>query len=640
MKKLPHLAILILCTVLNALQASASSSVSYAVSEIPAPLLKNAKAVIRKESVVTEVQSGNKLIQKVCFAITVLNQNGKSLGVFQEISNDDIRVSGIKARVYNAAGIDISKRDELVVKDYALIPDFSIYSDDRVMVIVPQQPVYPYTVEYQYEVTYSGVLQYPDWEPVRGFNVSVQQSEFNLILPKDSDCRFLEKNLDANTRLRQENPDKISYTWRLNNLTALTEENFGPDLEDITPGVMLAPTKILVEGYPGQIDTWNGFGQWINQLNQGRNNLTPEAVDRVKSLISGITDTRSQVKKLYEYMQSRTRYVSVSVGIGGFQPFEAAMVDRLGYGDCKALTNYMKSLLEAAGIPSFYTLVYAGAEKPAVRNEFPTNQFNHVILCVPMGNDTVWLENTSQTNPFNYLGTFTADRQVLIVNTNGATMSRTPALDCPDNLETRTVFVNLDAQGGGTAEARNKYYGATYDHYAGILSSDQTDRKRLVTRRIHLPNFELDQFSINENRSEHPFVTENLSLSLTSYGTPVGEKIMLCLNLMNRLPESPLQEAARKNPVIINWPVCETDTIVYKLPQGYTLEKTPAEVRINTSFGTYTTQVSRDGNQLTYIRSFNVFKGSYPVDQYSSMVEFFDRVVTADENKVMLTRTL
>ena len=60
-------------------------------------------------------------------------------------------------------------------------------------------------------------------------------------------------------------------------------------------------------------------------------------------------------------MQNNTRYISIQLGIGGWRPFEAAYVASKGYGDCKALSNYMYSLLKEAGILSYYTLVKAGA---------------------------------------------------------------------------------------------------------------------------------------------------------------------------------------------------------------------------------------------------------------------------------------
>jgi hypothetical protein len=541
--------------------------------------------------------------------------------------------------MYDASGNQIKKKGGFEILDYAMIPDGTTYADYRIKAIDPEHFEYPYTVEYTYEVTLSEVINYPGWTPVEGFNIAIEKSSFTLIVSKQAICRYYEKNLTSKAKIQDE-ADRTLYSWELTNLQAYASENFSPALEDFTPEVIVAPITVEVEGYEGNFSTWEGFGLWINQLNKGKNNLSDDTKEKIRKLTEGITDERAKIKKLYEYMQNKTRYVGIQVGIGGFQPFDAATVDRLSYGDCKALSNYMKSLLETVGIDSRYTLVQAGDDNPVIHTDFASNQFNHVVLCVPLAADTVWLECTSQQNPFNYMGTFTSDRKALVIDDKGGKLVNTPDLKIALNLESRITDVTLDPSGNGFADVRTCYHGATYDNYGYILHSDQADRKKLVTRRIHVPNFELDNFTINEDKSEKPFITERINLSFTSYSTKVGDKMMLCLNMMNKLDESPFHATSRKTAVSFKWPVYEIDTVIYTLPQGYTLEKIPAKITLQSDFGHYTTEVTKTGNSIQYIRTFQVFKAEHPVDRYDEIVTFFEKIVTADENKVILTRVM
>ncbi len=616
-----------------------ASGIKYPFDDIPKSLLKDAKAVVRNEVIVVEINSNNKLVQKVTYAITILNKNGKSNGYFMHPYDKNMKVSGIKAQMFDKNGIEIKKKGGFDILDYAMIPQGSTYGDLRIKAIDPENFEYPYTVEYTYEVTFTEVIQYPGWYPVRDFNISVERSKFNLIVAEKASCRYYEKNLISKVT-EFKSAVGNHYTWELSNMPAYADESFCPALSDFTPVVLIAPSKVKVEGYEGNFETWSGFGQWINQLSEGRNNLSPETRAKIKKIASGYPDEHAKIKALYEYMQNKTRYVSIQVGIGGFQPFDAETVDRLSYGDCKALSYYMKSILEVAGIGSRYTLVQAGKEKPTIHANFPSNQFNHVILCVPLATDTVWLECTDQSGPFNYLGTFTAGRKVLVMEDQGGKLINTPDLKPAMNLRSGKVEVTLDPEGNGFALASIRYYGATYDEYRQILMSDQSDRKKLVTRRIHIPNFELDNFNITETKNEIPFVTERLNLTINSYPTRVGEKMMLCLNMMNKMSESPFQSTTRKTPVSFKWPVYEIDTVTYTLPQGYAMEKIPSKISIASDFGTYTTIVTKTGSMIQYVRTFEIYKGKHPVEQYDDIVTFFDKVVTADENKVMLTRIM
>lgn len=617
----------------------AGGDIKYRVADIPKALLKDAKAVVRNEDIMVEIKSNGKLVQSVKYAITILNKNGEDNGYFQHPYDKNMKVSGIKAQLYDELGKEFKKKGGFETLDYAMISSGSIYDDNRIKAINPEQYEYPYTIEYTYDVTYSGVIQYPGWFPVSDFNVAVEKSKFTLIVSKQSVCRYYEKNIVSKVQTSGTAESNI-YTWTLTDKPAYKDENFSPSLSDFVPMVLLSPSQINVEGFEGNIETWKGFGEWINELNKGRDNLNEEAKYKIKKLVEGITDERAKIKILYEYMQNKTRYVSVSVGIGGFQPFDAETVDRLSYGDCKALSNYMKSILEVAGISSCYTLVQSGEDNPIIYTDFPSNQFDHVILCVPMTTDTIWLECTSQNKPFNYLGTFTADRQVLMINADGGKLVQTPSLKAEYNLECRKTKVTLDQSGSGSAEVKNSFHGATYDSYVPILMSDQTDRKKMVTKRIHIPNFELDNFNIQETKSEHPFVTEHLNLTITNYCTRVGEKLMLCLNMMNKLSESPFQATTRDNIVSIKWPVYEVDTVTYELPKGYTLEKIPAKINLQSDFGQYSTEVTKSGSTIQYVRIFKVFKADHSVDRYDEIVTFFDKIVTADENKVVLTKML
>ncbi len=97
---------------------------------------------------------------------------------------------------------------------------------------------------------------------------------------------------------------------------------------------------------------------------------------------------------LYNYLQQNSHYVGIQLGIGGWQTYDAIYVATKKYGDCKALSNFMISLLKEAGIKAHAVVIEAGEDQKDFDKDFAHDPFDHVICCVPLDKDTIWLECT------------------------------------------------------------------------------------------------------------------------------------------------------------------------------------------------------------------------------------------------------
>ena len=138
-----------------------------------------------------------------------------------------------------------------------------------------------------------------------------------------------------------------------------------------------------MDGNKGDLATWKDLGIWYSNLCKGSVNLSELTKSLLKEMVKDAKSDREKIKIIYNYLQSNFRYVDISLGIGGYKPFDANFVDTKKYGDCKALSNYMHACLDAVGIVSYPALINAEYNKEPVDPGFPHNSFNHVILCVP-----------------------------------------------------------------------------------------------------------------------------------------------------------------------------------------------------------------------------------------------------------------
>lgn len=351
-----------------------------------------------------------------------------------------------------------------------------------------------------------------------------------------------------------------------------------------------------------------------------------------------MTDPKQKAKKIYEYMQQKTHYVSVQVGIGGFQPFPASDVDKLNYGDCKALVNYTRALLKIADIESWYCVVYGDRKKKkSMLNDFASMQGNHIILCIPFKNDTTWLECTSQQLPFGFLGDFTDDRTVLACTPDGGKLMHTPKYTTEENLEKRKANFVFNEAGGLNGLMETVFKGTDYDDRNYMIEEAPVERIKDIKKYYPINNLEIEKLEFKQEKSIKPVTTENIKLYAREYGAVNNDKFFFLLNSVNRTGALPYVQN-RANPVFIGRGFTEEDEITYTLPKGYRLESEPLKKAIEMPFGNFTASMIVDGDRLIYKRKFQLKDGTYSKDIYPDIVDFYQSVADADNYNVMLVK--
>ena len=505
----------------------------YPVSDIPPALMKNAVAVVRSRTEVFERKNLKNSVQKVTYAITILNKGGEAMGYFFQPYSSFSRIGHITGVIYDRNGKKVKefKKEEIV--DVLYLQSLSLYSDLRVKIIHTNFDDYPYTVEYSFTVNYSSSMNIPQWSLYPGYHVSVQHEKFTMITP-DADGSHPEYGVhyytnDSTLKLQKKTEEeKTILTLEVDNLQPLTYEYFSQSISNYGPSVRFAPIGFSVAGFKGYFDSWEHYGNFMMKLNSGKDELSDKVQTEIKSLVTGKTDKHEKIRTLYEYMQNKVRYVSEQKGIQGWQPIEAQRVYDVSYGDCKGLTNYMKSLLKVADIQAQYTLIQAGSDADPILANFPSNQFNHAILCVPLETDTVWLECTSQHAPCGYLGDFTDDRLALVLDEqNGAKLVKTPAFNDSVNRKVRISQVTLSENGACDINIHTTFTGLFYDDNLGLCLAPHEKQKQKLLEQTYFPTLSLHDFSFKENKKPIPEIIANINLEVSGYATKAGNRLLI-----------------------------------------------------------------------------------------------------------------
>lgn len=611
---------------------------NYSVSVIPDSLLENANSVVRQLIEETTLKSVNSGTTKVKMVITILNKEGKqdALILLPYDKNSSVNIKRINLYDGNGEFLKKGKMDD--VYDFPAVQNFALYSEDRMKYFVPETGVYPYTIEYEYEQTMKNMISYGGWRPILDYNMSTVNSKFILNYPKSITVNRKQINFSLSPTV-SEKDNIVTEIWEMNNLRAIEDEPFDLILKDRTPQLYLMPTKLVYENYTGTANTWNEYGMWVNSLFQGRDEISETEKIKLNPIINSTSDTLEKIKILYEYMQNNTRYVAITLGIGGYQPFDAISVFENGYGECKALSNYMHALLKYAGIESIPALVSAGSYINTIIPDFPNfSQFNHVILCVPYKKDTIWLECTSQKIPFGFLGDFTDDREVLLLTDYGGKFAHTKKYHSHENqLVSKSKFI-INSNGSADCTTHVKYTGLEYYDVFNFLTDKYEDQKKWLLEKISLPSPQIKNFAFTNTKNIVPEATITQTLTSANYASFTGNYMLVPINLIN--VQAPIQKMLkpRISDVLIQRSSINYDTITFQIPVDYEIESVPQGKSINSAFGEYSFNVTVNENQILYTRRLEIKQGRHKPEEYKNLFDFVLAISKADNAKIMLVK--
>jgi transglutaminase-like putative cysteine protease len=570
--------------------------------------------------------------------ITVFDKKGEDYARLSIGYDQFTSVQSVNIVLFDQSGNQIRKVKQSEIKDESCVPGGTLYSDSRQKIYQSYRPLFPYTIEYNYTLVNKSLFYSPMWFPQDDLYISLERASFQVKIPVNIQLRFLEKNLPLKGTMETEGHER-TYNWVAGPLVARTDEPYSVSYLEIIPFVQTAPVEFSYGKFPGNMATWSSLGEWLGKLNAGTRSLTDDTRQRVHALTDTIQEKTGKIEALYKFMQSRTRYVSIQIGAGGWQPSPAVEVDKTGYGDCKALSNYMIALLEEAGINASYVVILAGEDAPEPDLNFPSRRFNHAIVCVPLDKDTIWLECTSQTMPFGYLGDFTDNRYALAVMNGKAEIVRTPEYDERHNRISLKADFTIDPDGSGMTHAQYRATGISSDGLYQLHSLGVADQKKQLDNLLDLPDYEIVSHSLAIFSSGLPEVKLELDLQIDRYASISGSRMFIPLNRLDGFSGVPRRMKSRSNGVEVRRSASSIDSIHFILPSGFEIEFLPPPREISSPFGYYSSSVKQQPDGLHYLRTFIRYKIKSGPESYDQLVDFYKEVTTADNEQAVLLKS-
>jgi len=598
-------------------------------------LAKNADAVLLFRHVTYTRKSLSLLNEHVHYALTILSPRGDQLREGYVYYDPFTVVNELMCNIYDKNGKKVRMLKSSEIYDYAAYSYFTLFQDDRVKYFKAFHPEFPYTIEVEYEITHNGFLSLSTWYPIEQYNIGIKETTLTTIFPEEMTISYREKNQTGLLFNEDIVKGTRTYSWTMKEVKPLEYEKYAPPFLQQVPSVYLAPMKFDYDGTKGEFNSWNSMGKWNFQLLNQKFNLSQKTKDELTAIQNSANNHFELIKKVYQYMQSKTRYVGIQLGIGGFKPMSPELVDEVGYGDCKALSYYTKALLNFVGVDAIYAIIGVD-QKQILFNDFASvNQLNHAILCVPMLEDSIWLECTSQIAPYNHLFDGTTGRKAILVKENGGELVNTPQPII--GKAAQKVIINFDDSGNVTCKKETKYTGSLFDSYYMLKQLSDKELREYELKNSAISDMKIKSVKVvgNSNEAEisveNNFVTSNL-LSRAS------NRVFLELNPFTQMTKVGEQKSVRRNKVYIKNKLIYDDEVVFQIPEGFEMEHYPTNTSFESEFGNFQVVIQIESKTLTFNRILTIINGEYEPSKYTDYLAFLNKVAENEGCKLILKK--
>jgi transglutaminase-like putative cysteine protease len=595
------------------------------------------KAIVLLDETRYTVQSNDDLIEHRRRVVKIVRNEGREEGHLAAWAGNKGKFSSIHAWTIDKAGRDYELKD----KDFQESSPYSedLYSDIRLRVAQAPAADPGSVVAFEYEVRRKPWLRELQWF----FQEDNPVLEARLIVEMPPGWEH--KEFWAGTSPFKPVQAGQGWQWTVNDVPAIKPEPRMPAFESLSKHMNLSyfgPERGAVS-----LGSWSALGIWYYDLTRDRRNPTPEISHKARELTDSQPEFEGKVKALTTFVQSDIRYLSIRIGIGGYQPHPAADVFRARYGDCKDKATLLSSLLREAGIASDYVLI--DTERGTVHPDVPSARFNHAILGIelpPATKDDVYhsvvrtqsgkryliFDPTDEYTPVGDLRADLQDSYALLVTDRGGELIHTPLQAPETNSLLREGHFILNADGSLTGEVTEKRTGdhALFERHA-LGGTDQQHRVERIEKQlgISLQGFTLQSTDIGHLTERDKELVLNYKFTVPSYAQRSGPLTLIRPRVLGETVFA-VDQKPRNYPLELHGTSRERDVYEIELPAGYKVDDVPEPVKLDMDFATYQSKTEVNGTRLRYWREYVVRKLDVTPDRLQDLRRF-EGLIGGDE---------
>ncbi len=544
-------------------------------------------------------------------------------------------VEDIEARTISPSG-KITVLDPETIFDVNLYPNFVFYSDQRAKIFTLPAVEDNCIIEYRYQITIRSQTYGSFWRFQS--TIPVQISRFNLVKPAqwELDYRVYDINIEPRTSSLSAGQVK-SLTWEARDMDRLKSEIAMPSMNELGARLSLRPVGVK---------SWQDISNWYNKLVKDQISTNDDIKQIVSEITKDIDDEEQKLKNIFEWVRDKVRYVSVSIGIGGYQPHPVTEIMRNKYGDCKDMTTLLCAMGQEAGIDIYQALISTKLNGLPDTTLPSATHFNHVIAYAPgFGGKGIWMDATEKTAAFGQLPWYDQRMPALVVKSDGSgEIKTTPALSPQQNLSEMIWQISLDKSGKAIVAGKTTAYGTVANE---------------MREKLNQANETEIEDWLNLYLEERVAGSDIKSIELTGL-KPVADS----LTIKYEFESSHFARKVNKNLVILPGEICRFDLADYfksdermhdinlhfasvkqvllkvNFPAGFRIIEYARTDSIDSGYGKYTREFSPSDSGFSILYRYELSQEKIPALEYHDFQNFLEKISIRDLDEITLESTI
>ena len=394
---------------------------------------------------------GDRVLVRTHRQITINNPAGDEYSEITFYENKFVRLKKLKIilRDSNGKTIDEFKKKDLK-KSCGFGASFQVFDDICYYRFEPTPPGYPFTIEYSYEKHLQNKFFLPTISlPTK---LPVASVACTLIYPAGVNIRHKTYALPMEA-IEINIGNKMALIWNASDIAPLDFDTLSSLDYDRAGEINLVADEFeyIKSRFFGA--SWKEIGKCYAGVLKTRYNW-----NRIKAQSCAPDLDLDLLKNTLDGVIGDYRYVSISIGVGGWRPRQFEDIIDTKYGDCKDFSMLLVNELRSKNVEIYPALILTRSSG-TIDTAFPCFYFNHQISVAVTSNDTLWMDPTCRTCPLGVIPWQDQNNYALIITDSGGVLARTPTSKAEDNAIVRKTKIFVDQNLTVHSEIETKYSG-------------------------------------------------------------------------------------------------------------------------------------------------------------------------------------